>query len=99
MTYIDNAHLSQDAEFVYRLGSALGIEALARSDELADTILIQPSTTSAFLFMPAVSSSPGFGDLFSSGGQGAITDGDILSAVQANWVRIATATAAAAPPP
>ena len=93
MTFADNAALAQDGEFTWRLGAALGIEALAGSDELADTILGQPTTTSAFLFMPAVSSAPGFGDKYATGGQESITDGDITAAVQASWARVAAATA------
>lgn len=93
MSYADNAALGLDSAFVYRLGAALGVEALSRSDPLSNTILAQPSSTSAFLFMPAVSSAPGFGDMYATGGSEAISDGDILSAVQASWERVAAAVA------
>lgn len=94
MSFADNAALAGDAEFVNRLGAALGVEALAKpdTDALANTILGQPSSTSAFLFMPAVSSAPGFGDKYAAGGQESISDADITSAVQAAWVRVGSAT-------
>lgn len=99
MTYADNAALGQDSLFVFRLGAALGVESLGRSDPLSDTILTQSATASADLFMPAVSSAPGFGDLYAGGGQEAISDGDLLAAVQASWERIAASVAGDTPPP
>lgn len=90
MSYLDNARLGQDSDFIFRLGAALGVEALARTDLLSDKILTQSPNASSDLFMPAVSSAPGFGELYASGGQEAITDEDMLAAVQAAWERVAT---------
>lgn len=88
MSYADIAALTKDAEFSDRLGAALCSEAAPKSDELSEQILRSP-VYGTQLFMPLVSAAPGFASAYASGGQEAIDDGMILSAVQASWDRVA----------
>lgn len=89
MSYSDQQNLSVDPEFVDRLWAATATEAQAKpaDDPPARYVLANPYK-GADLFMPYVATAPGFGDLYAAGGQEAITDGDILSAVQAAWPRV-----------
>jgi hypothetical protein len=96
MTYAQTADLAADQEFARRLAAALSTEAGPKSDELSDQILRSPAYGTQ-LFMPLVSSAPGFADAYGSGGQEAITDPMILSAVQASWDRVAGLLPDAAP--
>ncbi len=89
MSYSDAAALAKEPAFGDRLGACLCSEAAGIDDELATTILRSP-TYGVQLFMPLVSSAPGFADAFDEGGQESIDDGMILSAVQASWARVAT---------
>lgn len=89
MTFQNTADLMADPLFTARLSACLTTEATGRSDALADQLLRFPPTWGASVFQPVVSASPGFGEMYAAGGQAAITDGDILSAVQANWARVA----------
>lgn len=87
MTYLDQANLAFDGEFNQRLGSALnGEAALKPNDDVADAVLLGRGLQ---LFMPLVSAAPGFADKFAAGGSDEIADGEILSAVQAAWPRVA----------
>jgi hypothetical protein len=89
MSYEDVANLAADAEFGRRIGAALTTESVVKTDDaLADAILKNPAL-SVQMFMPLVSSAPGFGAAFAAGGQESITDGQILSAVQSSWGRVA----------
>lgn len=89
MSYEDVAKLSTDSDFTLRLAAGLTGEAVLKvGDTLADLTLKNPAL-SASMFMPLVSSSPGFGDKYATGGQAAVTDGDILSAIQTAWPRVA----------
>lgn len=89
MGYQDTANLATDNDFRARLAACLSGEAMGKvGDGLADLILKNPSSA-ANMFMPLVSASPGFGDKYAAGGQDQITDGDLLSSVQANWARVA----------
>jgi hypothetical protein len=88
MGYADVANLSKDSDFTERLAAGLtGESVLKTGDALADLILKNPPI-GASMFMPLVSSAPGFGDKYASGGQESITDGEILSAMQAAWPRV-----------
>jgi hypothetical protein len=40
------------------------------------------------MFMPLVSAAPGFDDKYLTDGQLAISDNEMLSAIQANWQRV-----------
>lgn len=91
MTYAQTAALAADQDFTHRLAACLTTEAAPKSDELSDTILRSP-LYGAQLFMPMVSSAPGFADAYAGGGQEAIDDAMILSAVQASWDRAADLT-------
>jgi hypothetical protein len=88
MTYAQTADLASDTEFNRRLSACLTTEAVPKTDELSDQILRAP-TYGAQLFSPIVSAAPGFADAYGAGGQEAIEDGMILSAVQASWDRVA----------
>lgn len=89
MSYQDQAHLAQDNMFAQRLEAALVKESVPKVDDfLADTVLRGP-TAGAQMFMPLVASAPGFDGMYATGGQTAISDLDILSAIQANWARVA----------
>lgn len=88
MTFRDTANLARDQVFQERLSAALTTESMGKPDDaLADAILKDPAEGSA-MFMPLISSAPGFGDKFAAGGQDSITDGDMLAAIQANWQRV-----------
>lgn len=89
MSYADIAALSNDAEFRSRLTACLTSESALKTDELSNVILKSPQY-GAQLFMPLVAAAPGFADKFAADGQESIVDGDILSAVQASWERVAT---------
>ena len=89
MTYQNTADLSADTDYQERLSACLTTEALGRpGDALADQLLRSPAY-GLQAFGPVVASAPGFGDKYAGGGQSAVTDGDLLSAVQASWERIA----------
>jgi len=88
MTYQDAAQLARDPMFGMRLGAALAKEAVGKpSDYLVDIILKNPDVGAAY-FMPFVASAPGFDETYGQGGQGLITDGELLSAIQASWQRV-----------
>jgi len=85
MTYQDAAELARDPMFGMRLGAALAKEAVVMpSDYLVDQIMTLPDVGAAW-FMPFVASAPGFDETYGQGGQGLITDGQLLSAIQASW--------------
>jgi hypothetical protein len=89
MTYQDSAALAADDQFTARLAACLTTEAAGRpGDQLADTILTGGHTGVSW-FMPLIAVAPGLGEKYAAGGQESVTDGDILSAVQANWARVA----------
>lgn len=88
MTYLDQAALAADEEFSRRLSSALTTEGRANvADPVAGLVMNSPAQ-GVSVFMPFISSAPGFADKYGAGGQGAVTDGDILSAVQASWADV-----------
>jgi hypothetical protein len=88
MSYSDISALGRDVEFARRLAAGLTVEATPKSgDLLADQILRSPDY-GASLFMPLIASAPGFGDKYATGGQEAVTDGDLLAAMQASWSRV-----------
>lgn len=90
MSYESQAALGSDHEFNARLSSALTTEGRSKvTDPLGKLIMNSPMQGVA-VFMPFVSSAPGFADKFEAGGQASITDGDMLSAVQASWADVAT---------
>jgi hypothetical protein len=86
MAYLDQANLAIDEDFNARLGAALNSEAILRpaGDAFADMILRGGGVS---WFMPLVSAAPGFADKYAAGGSASITDGEMLSAIQANWDR------------
>jgi hypothetical protein len=89
MSYLDQANLADDSTFQRRLAAALANESAVKTgDDLADLVLRSP-TQGANMFMPVVASAPGFSDAYATGGQDAITDGQLLSAIQAGWSRVA----------
>lgn len=81
MSYEDRAALVSDPTFIGRLNSCVSNEALNMTTEFADRIL-SAWGYGANVFAPLVTAAPGF-DV----PQAEITDGMLLSAVQANWAR------------
>jgi hypothetical protein len=88
MTYQDTAALGADPEYQQRLSACLTTESLGKTDDLSDQIL-RSAAYGVATFGPVVASAPGFGDKYAGGGQAAVTDADLLSAVQASWDRVA----------
>jgi hypothetical protein len=90
MTYAAQAALGSDQDFNARLAAGLTTESRTKtSDPLAKTVMSQP-LWGAQLFMPFISSAPGFAEKYEAGGQESISDGDLLSAIQAEWNDVAT---------
>lgn len=88
MSYQDQANLASDPLFAHRLGAALANEAALKvDDQLADQVLRDPSG-GVGMFMPLISTAPGFGDKYAATGQESIADGEMLAAIQANWTRV-----------
>lgn len=88
MAYRDIANLARDAQFSARLGAGLASEAvLKESDYLVDQIMMNPDVGAAW-FMPFISVAPGFADQYADGGQDAVDDAELLSAIQAAWPRV-----------
>lgn len=86
--YEDVYNLGTDPRFRNRLAAGLTTEsAVKTNDPLADQVLKNPEAT-ALWFMPLVSSAPGFGDQYAAGGQEAIEDAELLSAMQSAWPRV-----------
>lgn len=89
MTYQDSANLAADIQYLERLSACVTTEAIPKpADQFVDQVLRNPGFASQ-AFAATVAVAPGFGDKFAMGGQSAVTDGDLLSAVQASWDRIA----------
>jgi hypothetical protein len=90
MAYADTAALAADPDYQSRLAVCVISEALGKPvDSFTDQLLRTGPQFAAIVFGPTVASAPGFGDKFATGGQAAVTDGDLLSAVQSNWTRVA----------
>ena len=89
MTFQNTADLAADENYQARLAACVFTDALGRTgDALADKILSQPPFYATSVFAAPVASSPGFGEKYATGGQETVTDGDLLSAVQASWDRL-----------
>lgn len=94
MTYASEAALANDPAFADRLKACLCKEAQVKlgadpDDPLSQTILRTPETGTEW-FMPFISTAPGFGEAYElAGSQYDVTDGMLLSAVQANWDTVA----------
>jgi hypothetical protein len=103
VSYADEAALAVDEAFTGRLAAALCSEAQVINgsdpggDQLSVTILRNPSHGTA-MFLPFVSTAPGFGDAYAAGGQEAVTDGMLLSAVQATWSAVSAVNTPPNPP-
>lgn len=99
MTYQAVYSLGTDPVFRNRLVASLTTEsAVKTNDPLADQILRSPDGTSLW-FMPLITAAPGFADQYASGGQESIDDGELLSATQAAWPRVAALYADVLNPP
>lgn len=90
MSYADQAALGADREFSQRLSSALTTEGRSKITDPLGKLVMNSPVQGVAVFIPFVSSAPGFADKYAAGGQAAITDGDILSAVQASWADVTT---------
>lgn len=96
MAYKDIAGLAGDMDFTTRICACATEQAEVFVNdqrpayvELADAVISDVGTASWFYWV--VSAQPGFGDAFTAGGSASITDGQILSAVQAMWPVVAAA--------
>lgn len=94
MSYADQAALASDPEFQARLTAAVVKEAKGKNDQLAAEALKNP-VWGQQMFGPFIVSEPGFD---TAGGQVSIDDAMILSAIQANWNRVAQTWFPAATP-
>jgi hypothetical protein len=90
MSYADQAALAADPEFNQRLSSALTTEGRGKVTDPLGKLIMNSPQHGVVIFQPFVSSAPGFADKYAGGGQAAVTDGDLLSAVQASWADVAT---------
>ena len=90
MSYQDQAALAADQVFNQRTQSALTTEGRAQTTDPLGKLIMNSPAHGTVVFMPFLSSAPGFADKYAGGGQAAITDGDILSAVQASWADVTT---------
>jgi len=81
MAYADSAALASDPEFIGRVNACVTTEAAPKQTPFAEQIMTSWGWGGT-VFMPFLVASPGFDK---PGDQ--ITDGDLLSAVQANWAR------------
>lgn len=90
MSYASTAALAADPEYLDRVAfCALGEATTKASDPFTDQLIVNGPRYAAQVFGPAVATAPGFSLKYETGGQAAITDGDLLSAVQSSWDRIA----------
>jgi hypothetical protein len=96
MAYTDIANLAGSSDYTSRLIACCTEQAgIFVNDQrpeyvdLAREVITNPGA--ALWFTWIVASSPGFGDAYADGGQEAIDDGMLLSAVQANWPVVAAA--------
>lgn len=80
MSYQGQAELAADADFGRRVSACVAEQAKTKSDPLATWSLQQPFGFASTRFLPFIVTEPGFGPP----GE-AITDGQLLSAVQAVW--------------
>lgn len=85
MSYQDEANLAKDPQFAERLGAGLASEAKGKGTDDLPALVLRNPAEGARIFMPLIASSPGFGAEFADGGQASISDGEMLSAIQANW--------------
>jgi len=90
MTYQDQANLATDPNFERRLAAALTTESRSKVTDPLAALIMRIPTQGMLAFMPFISSAPGFADKYASGGQANITDGDLLSAIQAEWADVST---------
>jgi hypothetical protein len=89
MSYEEISDLARDQDFAARLAAAVTEQAKTHDDYISGATLRSPEQ-GVTMFMPFVSTEPGFAAAYGSGGQEAISDGMILSGVQANWDRVNT---------
>lgn len=93
MSYADEYALASDSDYRGRVTACIVTEATGRgADELAHAVLRNPTYTVG-MFMPFLSTAPGFGDEYAAGGQESIADPEILASVQANWDTVAAINA------
>ena len=86
MSYADQAAIYSDYAFRDRLQSAVTKESRSKPGEMATAILAFPPKGTE-LFLPWVTTEPGF----DVADQETITDGQILSAIQAVWADVESA--------
>ena len=92
MSYADQQALSADGEFHGRLWACLATEGRGKPDDPLSIYFMPDPFRGVQLFIPFVATAPGFDAKYTEGGQSAITDGDLLAAVQAAWPDVAVPT-------
>lgn len=88
MSYQDEANLAKDPQFAERLGAGLASEAKDKGTDDLPALILRNPAEGARVFMPLIASSPGFGAQYAQDGQAGISDGMLLSSIQANWQRV-----------
>lgn len=100
MTYANEAALAGDADFTSRLTACLCGEAKIKPDDVVANSILRYPPSGAAMFMPFISTAPGFGDAYGDGqDQAAITDAMLLAAVQSSWQAVATTNNPPTPQP
>ena len=100
MTYQDQYDLSQDTSFQHRLSAGLASEAKGRDTTTGlPAMVLRNPTQGSQIFMPFISTEPGYDAAYAEGGQESITDPMLLSGIQANWDAVETIYFAPADPP
>ena len=87
MSYADEYVLGTDPQFTSRLTAAVTDESRSKVDDPLAAYCMRTPSGGAAIFMPFISTAPGFGD---AGGQANISDGQILAAIQASWEDVTT---------
>jgi hypothetical protein len=86
MSYQAQAELAADQDFGNRVGACAAEQAKTKTDPLAEWVLTQPFGFAQVRFLPFIVTEPGFGAPGS-----AITDAQLLAAVQGTWDEVNTA--------
>ena len=88
MSYQDEANLAKDPLFTERLAAGLAGEAKSKGTVDLPALILRNPAEGARVFMPLVSTAPGFGAQYAQDGQAGISDGMLLSAIQAYWDKV-----------
>lgn len=90
MSYKSIAELTADVAFKARLSAAITVEAIRKDDRFSPDLLRMTPAQQTAMFGAVVAATEGFGAKYEQGGNTAITDDELLVALQNNWKRVAT---------